>query len=44
MLNPPRIYSLLLVTAKPPGRIVPAEFPGQLSALVSVLAVSVTGL
>ena len=23
MLNPPRMYSLLLVTVKPPGRIVP---------------------
>jgi len=44
MLNPPNIYSLLPVTAKPPGRIVPAASPGQLSAPVSVVAVSVAGL
>jgi len=44
MLNPPSMYSLLLATAKPPGRIVPAASPGQLSALVSVVTVSVTGL
>jgi hypothetical protein len=44
MLNPPSMYSLLLVTAKPPGRIVPAASPGQLSAPVSVVTVSVTGL
>ena len=44
MLNPPRMYSLLLATANPPGRIVPAASPGQLSAPVSVVTVSVTGL
>jgi hypothetical protein len=44
MLNPPSMYSLLLVTAKPPGKIVPAASPGQLSALVSVVTVSVAGL
>src|SRR5215831_2174004 len=31
ILKPPRMYSLLLATANPPGRIVPAESPGQLS-------------
>ena len=44
MLKPPSMYSLLPVTAKPPGKIVPAASPGQLSALVSVVTVSVTGL
>ena len=42
MLNPPRIYSLSLYTAKPPGRIVPIA-PGQ-SSFPSVVAVSVAGL
>src|SRR4029453_6425082 len=44
MLNPPSMYSLLLATAKPPGRIVPAASPGQLSAPVRLVMVSVTGL
>jgi hypothetical protein len=44
MLKPPSMYSLLPVTAKPPGRIVPAVSPGQLSALVSVVTMSVAGL
>jgi hypothetical protein len=44
MLNPPRMYSLLPVTANPPGRIVPAASPGQLSPAVRVLTVSVIGL
>ena len=44
MLNPPRMYNLLLTTAKPPGRIVPAASPGQLSPAARVLMVSVTGL
>ena len=44
MLNPPTMYSLLPVTAKPPGRIVPAASPGQLSALVRGVMTSVTGL
>ena len=44
MLNPPSMYSLLLATAKPPGKIVPAASPGQLSAPVSVVTVSVAGL
>src|SRR5947207_15346166 len=44
MLNPPSMYSLLPVTAKPPGRIVPPESPGQLSAAVRVVRTSVTGL
>ena len=38
MLNPPSMYRLLPVTAKPPGRIVPAASPGQLSPLVSVVS------
>ena len=42
MLNPPSMYSLLLATAKPPGRIVPIA-PGQ-SSPVKVVAVSVAGL
>ena len=42
--NPPSMYSLLPVTAKPPGRMLPAASPGQLSAPVSVVTVSVTGL
>ena len=29
MLNPPSMYSLLPVTAKPPGRIVPAVSPAS---------------
>ncbi len=44
MLNPPKMYSLLFATAKPPGRIVPALSPGQLSPEVRVVAVSVAGL
>src|SRR5260370_24623534 len=44
MLNPPSMYSLLPVTANPPGRIVPPASPGQLSAEVRVVKVSVTGL
>jgi hypothetical protein len=44
MLNPPRIYILLPVSANPPGRIVPEASPGQLSPLVRVVAVSVAGL
>ena len=43
MSNPPSMYSSLPVTAKPPGRIVPAASPGQLSPAVRVVAVSVTG-
>src|SRR4029077_16166872 len=43
MLNPPIMYSLLPVTAKPPGRIVPAASPGQLSAPVRVVIVSARG-
>ena len=44
MLNPPRMYSLLLhPTAKPPGKIVPAASPGQLSAAVRLVIVSATG-
>ena len=42
MLNPPRMYSLLL-TANPPGRIVPEASPGQLSAAVRLVIVSATG-
>ena len=42
ILNPPRMYSLLLATANPPGRIVPMA-PGQ-SSPVKVVGVSVTGL
>jgi len=42
ILNPPRMYNLLLATANPPGKVVPPA-PGQLSP-VKVLAVSVTGL
>ena len=42
ILNPPRMYSLLLATVNPPGRIV-AMAPGQ-SSPVKVVAVSVTGL
>src|SRR5438270_13931363 len=42
MLNPPRMYSLLLATVKPPGRIVPAASPGQ-SSVPSRAGVSVTG-
>src|ERR1700752_4346528 len=41
MLNPPRMYSLLLATANPPGRMVPRA-PGQ-SSPVRVVAVSVAG-
>jgi hypothetical protein len=44
MLNPPRMYSLSLNTENPPGRIVPAASPGQLSPALRVVAVSVTGL
>src|SRR5213083_1690550 len=44
MLKPPMIYSLLPHTAKPPGRIVPAASPGQLSPAASVVIESVTGL
>jgi hypothetical protein len=44
MLKPPRIYSLLLYTVNPPGKIVPAESPGQLSPLVRAVITSVTGL
>src|ERR1043166_3099178 len=43
MVNPPRMYSLLLNTANPPGRVVPAA-AGQSSAPVSVVMTSVTGL
>src|SRR6266567_1914103 len=43
MLNPPRIYILLPVSAKPPGRIVPID-PGQLSPAPSVTTISVVGL
>ena len=42
MSNPPTMYSLLLTTANPPGRIVPVLLPGQ-SSPVRVLIVSVTG-
>src|SRR5207249_9954465 len=42
--NPPSMYSLLLVTAKPPGRMLPAASPGQLSAPVSVATISLAGL
>jgi hypothetical protein len=43
MVNPPRMYSLLLNTENPPGRVVPAA-AGQSSAAVSVVMTSVTGL
>jgi hypothetical protein len=43
MVNPPRMYSLLLNTENPPGRVVPAA-AGQSSAPVSVVMVSVAGL
>src|SRR5258708_17565740 len=43
MLNPPRMYILLPVSANPPARIVPAASPGQLSPLVRVVTASVTG-
>src|SRR5437016_6878668 len=42
MLNPPRMYSLLLATVNPPGRIVPAASPGQ-SSLPRRAGVSVVG-
>src|SRR5256885_7290990 len=42
MLNPPRMYSLLLATVNPPGRIVPAASPGQ-SSVPRRAGVSVTG-
>ena len=42
MLNPPRMYSLLLAHDKTTGRIVPMA-PGQ-SSPVKVAAVSLTGL
>src|SRR6266478_7140698 len=42
MLNPPRMYSLLLATVNPPGRIVPAASPGQ-SSLPRRAGVSVAG-
>jgi len=41
ILNPPRMYSLLLNTVNPPGRIVPMA-PGQ-SSPVKTVEVSVTG-
>src|ERR1051325_2530840 len=46
MLNPPRMNRLLnlFTTANPPGRVVPLASPGQLSALVRVVIVSVIGL
>src|ERR1043166_4297453 len=44
MLKPPRMYNLLFATAKPPGKIVPALSPGQLSPAVRVLTGSVIGL
>src|SRR5947207_14751812 len=44
MLNPPNMYILLPVTAKPPGRMVPAACPGQLSAAVRVVAVGAAGV
>src|SRR5437660_9973583 len=31
MLNPPRMYSLLLATVNPPGSIAPTASPGQSS-------------
>ena len=43
MLNPPRMYSLLLATANPPGRTLPG-LPGQSSAALSTVWVSVAGL
>src|SRR6266480_4551918 len=43
MLNPPSMYSLLLFTANPPGRIVPMASPGQLSGAVRVSMLSATG-
>src|SRR4030095_1482025 len=42
ILNPPRMYSLLLATANPPGRTLPG-LPGQLSAALSTVWVSVAG-
>src|SRR5919204_6423355 len=42
ILKPPRMYSLLLATANPPGRMVPAASPGQ-SSLPRRAGVSVTG-
>src|SRR5436309_9498818 len=43
MVNPPSMYSLSLTTANPPGRIVPAASPGQLSPLGRVNVVSLAG-
>jgi hypothetical protein len=43
MLKPPSMYSLLLNTANPPGKIVPAASPGQLSELVRLVIASATG-
>src|SRR4030095_1932660 len=41
IVNPPRIYSLLLNTENPPGKVVPPNAPGQGAA--TVVRVSVTG-
>ena len=43
MLNPPNMYSLLLTTANPPGRVVPLASPGQLSRLESWVMMSAIG-
>ena len=42
MLNPPKMYSLLLATVNPPGRMVPTASPGQ-SSVPRRAGVSVTG-
>jgi hypothetical protein len=44
IVKPPKIYSLFWNTANPPGRFVPPELPGQLSAAVNGVIVSLTGL
>src|SRR4051794_15749307 len=43
ILKPPKMYSLLLNTAKPPGSMVPPESPGHGSVVTTVIT-SVTGL
>src|SRR5262245_58559276 len=40
--NPPRMYSLLLATVNPPGKMVPVASPGQ-SSLPRRAGVSVAG-
>ena len=43
-VEPAQDVELVVSHCKPPGRIVPAASPGQLSPPVSVVTVSVTGL